>query len=292
MQISCIVPTHNRPDRLKLALGSIQRQTMTVSEILVVDDSDEVFVEQNRAAAESFRATYIRNIDRPGACASRNRGILAARGTYLAFLDDDDQWVPDKLEKQLAQMQQYGADLSGTAAIYVHERRFKRTVSNQRPSLPEVVVLDSGQLFNGNLLGSTSTYLAKRDWATRILFDESLPALQDYDFMCRLVQAGGTALFVNRPMAKVDAHNGTRISTNTDKKRWGQKKFLLRYSMHMTRRQRRWLIFRIRLQSCYTVSRVTSSSVGLLMLCPPGRRRKGLSMVLKQCIKLLGVVRG
>lgn len=109
--VSAIVPTHNRPSLLAEALASVRAQTFTDYEIIVVSNGETA---DNRvlsqACASRYGACYFA-IDRGNVSAARNAGISAAKGRWLAFLDDDDLWLPNKLELQLAEAERTGADM-------------------------------------------------------------------------------------------------------------------------------------------------------------------------------------
>lgn len=98
MNISVIIPTYNRSQSLHRALQSVYRQTLMPGEIIVVDDGSNDGTEQMlRNEFPEVRYIYQQN---RGVSAARNRGIAAASGDWLAFLDSDDQWLPEKLQKQ------------------------------------------------------------------------------------------------------------------------------------------------------------------------------------------------
>ena len=104
--VSVIIPTYNRAACLKLALASVLNQTYQNFEIIVVDDaSTDGTADVVRGFADA-RITYVRhdvNRGKVGAgAAARNSGIARAQGTYIAFLDDDDEWLPEKLARQVA----------------------------------------------------------------------------------------------------------------------------------------------------------------------------------------------
>ena len=105
--VSVIVPTYRRPDRLRRALDSINAQTYNNSEIIVVDDNSpedeyrketETFIRQY---SSSLPLKYVRMAQNEGGAMARNRGISEAAGTFITFLDDDDEYLPDKIEKQI-----------------------------------------------------------------------------------------------------------------------------------------------------------------------------------------------
>ena len=105
--VSAVIITYKRkPEIVKRALESVLSQTYRPLEIIVVDDSpcDYELRSQVRETVESFNEEicYIQHEKNCGACVARNTGLKRAHGKYIAFLDDDDEWVSDKIEKQIA----------------------------------------------------------------------------------------------------------------------------------------------------------------------------------------------
>ncbi len=109
--VSVVVPTHNRPHMLAEALASVRAQTFSDYEIIVVSNGESADdINLSRAAAVRYGAAYY--VLRDGnVSAARNFGINLARGQWIAFLDDDDVWLPAKLERQLAEAASTGADM-------------------------------------------------------------------------------------------------------------------------------------------------------------------------------------
>jgi len=100
MKISAIIPAYNSQDFILDAIKSIQRQTHAVDEIIIIDDGSQ---DKTQHKIQSLSATNIKYIkqENQGPSAARNTGIKIAQGDWIAFLDADDQWVEDKIEKQL-----------------------------------------------------------------------------------------------------------------------------------------------------------------------------------------------
>jgi glycosyltransferase involved in cell wall biosynthesis len=120
IDVSVIIPTHNRPLLARRAVASVLAQTISNIEIIVIDDcSDESFnVQATINTLNDNRVIYKRHSISKGPSASRNTGINASSGNYIAFLDDDDLWLENKLEKQLANIGDYGASLTGFFTQY------------------------------------------------------------------------------------------------------------------------------------------------------------------------------
>lgn len=100
-EVSVIIPTYNRAHLIGRAIKSILNQTYQDFEIIVVDDGSTDNTEEVLKGFNDSRILYIRHNHNRGGAAARNTGIKAARGKYIAFQDSDDEWLPEKLEKQM-----------------------------------------------------------------------------------------------------------------------------------------------------------------------------------------------
>ena len=185
--VSVVIPTHNRADLLPRAIKSVQAQTVADLEILVVSDgsTDNTKEIVEALAKTDSRIRLIENFPAQGGNVARNTGIEAAKGEYVAFLDDDDEWMPEKLEKQLQIMQQdpsVGLVYTGVRIIYVNENVTYNSKARDQGDLSQRILLD-------NCIGTTSTVMVKRDLTIDVgMFDIALKALQDYDLWIRVCQ--------------------------------------------------------------------------------------------------------
>lgn len=112
-KVSVIIPTRNRPELLLRAVASVYDQTYTDFEVIIVDDGDlprAYDVLGDYVSRDRF--LYIETSKNIGGAATRNIGIKAAKGKYVAFLDDDDEWLPEKLEKQVSVLERSPAEVS------------------------------------------------------------------------------------------------------------------------------------------------------------------------------------
>ena len=100
-KVSVVISTHNRREMLKRAIDSVLKQTFQDFEIIVVDDGNEPAEEVAKSFSDA-RIRYVRHeIPHRGAPAARNTGIRSSQGEFVAFLDDDDEWLPLKLQLQV-----------------------------------------------------------------------------------------------------------------------------------------------------------------------------------------------
>ncbi len=100
-EVSVIIPAFNRSHLIGVAIGSVLGQTFDDFELIIVDDCSADDTEQKVKAYDDPRIIYHRNEKNMGAPAARNTGIRLSKGRYLAFLDSDNEWLPQKLEKQV-----------------------------------------------------------------------------------------------------------------------------------------------------------------------------------------------
>src|SRR5688572_7032980 len=121
--VSVITPVHNLADHLAEAVNSVLAQTFDDWEMILVDDcsTDNSVAVASGFVARDPRVKLIRLDKNSGAAVARNAGIASAVGKYIAFLDGDDLWQPDKLQKQLAFMRENNAAFSYTAYRIIDE---------------------------------------------------------------------------------------------------------------------------------------------------------------------------
>lgn len=183
--ISVIIPTYNRARLLPRALQSVLNQTFSEIEVIVVDDASTDNTEQIVASMTDSRIWYVRLDHNSGACIARNIGIQAAHGKWIAFQDSDDEWLPDKLEKQFAQLQETGADVVFCAFKHYGTDGEKQYTFPHAHVQPGRITYE--QLLFENLV-STQTILGKRECFEQTPFKPNFPRLQDWEMMLRMVQ--------------------------------------------------------------------------------------------------------
>lgn len=233
--ISVIIPTRNRSARLEQAVESVRAQRWKSLDIVVVDDasSDATPVLMEKLAAQDGRIRSLRNHAPQGGGGARNVGIAAARGKYVAFLDDDDQWFPRKLECQHAMLAANPAASAVSCGFVLSlTGSRKRTLTPQPPR-------DLQQLLRSNCLGGASvcfTTLARLQEIGG--FDPGLRSGQDWDLWLKLY-ARGPVLVCREPLVNYAAHGEQRITSNPDSEYLGRRRIHLRYRQRMNGRTRR-----------------------------------------------------
>jgi glycosyltransferase involved in cell wall biosynthesis len=182
--VSVVIPTYNRAKVLPRAIESVINQTYKKWELLIVDDGSSDGTKelvQKRYLNEGRIKLVKRPKDRPkGANACRNIGMEKAIGKFIAFLDSDDEWLPNHLNDCIAQTQK-NEKFSGTYSGYILKRENYKFKKKSRPIKESESYLD----FLLNSRAPTPSYFLNRKKAMYIKFDESLQRHQDWDFFIR-----------------------------------------------------------------------------------------------------------
>jgi glycosyltransferase involved in cell wall biosynthesis len=186
-RVSVVIPTYNRPDMLGEAVASVLAQTYRDFELLIVDDGSDPPSRQVVESVGDPRVHY-RYQENAGRSAARNAGIALASGEYVAFLDDDDLWLPEKLAFQLqvfAENPDVGLIASGWN--YINAAGAQTNVIRPWLWCPQLNL--NVLIFEYPALPSVT--MVRRDWAARSGgFDVSLPAYEDWDLGLRLSYLG------------------------------------------------------------------------------------------------------
>ena len=187
-RVSGTIPTYRRPELLPRAIASVLCQTFEDFELLIIDDASQDTTGQVVKSISDERIRYCRNEINKGGAASRNRGIREAQSSYIAFLDDDDEWLPEKLELQVALLDQSPPEVGG---IYTG---YERIMSITGESLGKTLPTKRGDLsyellLSNPLAGPSALLLRKECFEVSGLFDEELPSYQDYDLWIRISKA-------------------------------------------------------------------------------------------------------
>ena len=228
-RVSVILPTHNRVAFIERSTASVLAQTASDLELIIVDDAstDSTAEVLRRLAAAEPRIRVIHNAQARGGGGARNVGIEAARGQWVAFLDDDDEWLPHKLEHQLAKL----AGDPGAVACGCHFEQHFPSGKTRVFRVPENVTLQ--HLWRNNVLGGASVCICSRETLSRIGgFDARLRAAQDYDLWIRLRQQGRIAV-CPEPLVKYQEHGGDRISSRLDSQLRGARRLYFKYRREM-----------------------------------------------------------
>lgn len=180
-RVSVVITAYNRPDFLKRAIESVMAQTFRDFELIIIDDCSprELF-----SVVEQFgpEIRFHRQEQNGQLSHARNTGVRLARGEFVAFLDDDDEWLPTKLERQMEAAEGYDACLCG----FKDMETGKATIHPVREVAPEML------LYRNKFCGPTG-FVCRRSVLLDETFDVQLPLGSDWDMYIRLAR--------QRPMA-------------------------------------------------------------------------------------------
>jgi glycosyltransferase involved in cell wall biosynthesis len=197
--VSVVIPAYNAARFLREAIDTAMAQTFTDYEIIVIDDGS---TDATESIARSFgdKVRYFRQQNR-GASAARNEGIRKATGKYIAFLDSDDLWAPEKLAVQVRILDQD----EETSLVY-SDWALTQDNGPGRRSFLEIVPGASGRVFDDLIQRGfvlTSTVLVRHSCLDEVgAFDEALPVVEDYDLWLRIAHRWKFALIKDRLVTK------------------------------------------------------------------------------------------
>ncbi|MBQ3499006.1 MAG: glycosyltransferase family 2 protein [Clostridia bacterium] len=221
-KVSVIVPTHNRPHFLGRTIDSLLAQTYRHTEVVVVDDNspDSPARADTQALMKKYEnnanVIYIQNERSLGGGPARNAGIAVASGDYVTFLDDDDVYLPEKIDTQLSFMLANDLDMSFTD-VFLHSADGK-LVEYRRHSY--VDDCSNEALFRQHILHSlcpTSTFMIKRSFILSTDGFRSVPMGQDFMLMWDMLEHGAKTGYLPVSYIIQYLHNEGRISVGKNK---------------------------------------------------------------------------
>jgi glycosyltransferase involved in cell wall biosynthesis len=218
--ISVVIPTRGRPLSVLRALRSVETQTVSPLEVIVVIDGHDP---ATRAALETAHAP-VRILELPrrvGGAQARNIGIQQARGEWIALLDDDDEWLPRKLERQVSELERVPDERVMLSCRVICREPACETVLPRRPphpgeSLGEYLFVHH-PLDGRSGLAQTSTLLASKRLLSQVRFDPALRRHQDPDLFLRAAHEAGARLqYAWEPLVVWNLDPGPRVSHRAD----------------------------------------------------------------------------
>ncbi len=210
--VSVIMATYNRPSLVRRAVESLRMQTYGDWEFIIVDDASSTeVVEEIASAITDQRIRLIRRPANGGPSAARNTGLAVAKGRFLAFLDDDDEFHPHKLARQVEQLQRAPAYVTGTLGLCVTPDQ-----PLGKPWPPDVSELRREQLLDMFSIRNLGQALFRGEAARSVRFDESLPFMEDWDYVVRTVGSEGRLLVDNEPVMSMNYDATARVTQNAE----------------------------------------------------------------------------
>ncbi|MEX0780774.1 MAG: glycosyltransferase family A protein [Balneolales bacterium] len=231
MLVSVIIPTYNRAYLIKDAIDSVLNQSYHDIELLVIDDSSTDSTAEIVQSYNDERVKYLLNTRTKGAQGARNTGLYKARGEWIALLDSDDIWLPNKLKTQVdyvTNSENNVVGLSTGSAKYDFENQH---ILHYK--IPQKKWHTTEDLLYKNYLSGFSTFFFKKKIALQFSgFDERLPAMQDLDFYISMSKIGRVDS-IPEVLTYIREDNDDRITKNHSLKLDASYIFYQKYKMHL-----------------------------------------------------------
>ena len=233
--ISVITPTYNRAEYLGKAIDSVLGQTYQDLELIIVDDNKPDSEARKATEAviskyDDLRIRYIQNSKNMGGAATRNVGIFEAKGEYIAFLDDDDMYLPDRLEVQYKQMVENGWEVSvmdGATYNYVTGEKVAERHQKLRNGMTKNELIRSHLLYH---ISGTNTFMFKTSFLKDIGGFVDVPSCQEYMLMQKALDNDPKFGYIPEIHIKNFMHPGEQIST-------GPKKLKGQFALYESKKQ-------------------------------------------------------
>lgn len=199
--VSVIIPTHNRAGYLKRAVTSVLNQSYSNIEIIIIangcnDGSDDVV----GCLKKNFPKIIIALVfsETLGGARARNIGIDKANGEYIAFLDDDDSWHPDKLHVQIALLKHHRYAIIGSNFVTVYSNVYSQPEQYKYARQITRQLINIEDLYYENSIGSFSGCLTKKTYIAESRINEKLDALQDWDLYLQILRNSKLPAYINQ----------------------------------------------------------------------------------------------
>ena len=207
--VSVVIPTYNRVDLIARSVTSALRQTHPEVEVIVVDDASTDDTPSVLAEMSDPRLRVVRHERNEGQCRARNRGIQEAKGRYVAFLDSDDEWLPSKIERQLARFADGDAPAATYTGMWVDDgsSRHSETARVEGHAFEEFLTLP-GPITTTGLMVDTEAV------GGELSFDESIGCAVEGDLLIRISREHAVGRVAD-PLYVRHLHAGEQISRET-----------------------------------------------------------------------------
>lgn len=250
-KVSVIIPTYKRSEFLDRAIQSVLVQTYTNIEIVVVDDNNpnteyRVATENQMAKYEkNSKVRYIKNHCNTGGALARNVGINMATGGYIAFLDDDDVYLPQKIENQIEYMKKMKLDMSFTD-VRIYNQNDKLIDYRQHRYVKD---LSNDELLKQHImhhLTPTGTYIYKKQKLIEIGCFDNATVGQEFRLMIKTIESGMKIGYIPKADVVQYVHDGERISVGQGKLEGEKQIFQLKmkYFNQLSKKQINYVKFR------------------------------------------------
>lgn len=271
--VSIVVPTYKRePEYLNRAIESLLQQTYPNIEIVVIDDNpinsewrEKVTLYMKKKQSDS-NITYIQNENNLGGALSRNVGIEKAKGNYITFLDDDDEYLPEKIEKQLNYMKKNNLDMTFTDLKIVNE---KKIVIDYRDH-SHVKSFKKNDLLKSHImrkLTGTPTFMYKAGPLKAIGGFDDVPVGQEFHLMLKTIEKDLKIGYLKRADVIAYRHNEGGISFGNKKIKGEKEQYQLikdKYFHLFSFREK--MFIRFRYHAVFAISYKRNKQYGLFII--------------------------
>lgn len=231
-KISIITPTYNSSKFVERTIKSVLTQTYTDWEYLIIDDhsTDNTVELINKFAKKDSRIKFYSTSQNSGGPAlPKNVGIENAKGEYVAFLDHDDEWLPEKLEKQLKVFSKSKDEKLGLVSCFlnIRDNEGKLLYKHKKNYRGDVIK----QLANGNFIVTSSCVMTKLNILKEVgLFDNKLKTSDDWDMWLRISQSEYNFEYVPEYLINYNIHGKNAYTKNVNKN--DKEEFIILYKKH------------------------------------------------------------
>jgi len=231
-KVSIVIPTYNRADFLPKAMQSVLNQTYRDWEMIIVDDGSTDNTEEVVKGYKESGIRYIAHKSNLGISAARNTGIKNSKGKYIALLDSDDEWFPEKLSCQMKIFQEkdlkYGVVCTSGYMIKDDKVISVKAIPNDLDDFYKIFLFK-------NVIWSSSVLIRKECFEKLGLFDEHLKSCEDWEMWIRISKYY-KFIFLKTPFITYLIHPG-QISENLSAKIEARKRILLKYQEELKSRK-------------------------------------------------------
>ncbi|WP_434637979.1 glycosyltransferase family 2 protein [Sulfurimonas sp. NW7] len=218
--ISVIIPIYNAENYLDETIQSVLKQTYEVFELLLINhnstDKSVSIIEEYQQQDKRIKVVNL-NMNKGGPAYPRNEGLKIAKGEYIAFLDSDDVWLPEKLEKQLAFLQKNNADVVHTLAYEIDEKsELQGNFDNQKlVNFLKTVISMKNIIYYINYINVNSVLLKK---SALVNFEEekNLIAVEDWQLWIKLIRNEKKIVLLKEKLLNYRVHNASISNRETD----------------------------------------------------------------------------
>tara|TARA_Y100000590_G_scaffold470012_1_gene661288 strand:+ start:910 stop:1950 length:1041 start_codon:yes stop_codon:yes gene_type:complete len=241
VKVSVVIPTQNRSNFLIKSVKSVLNQDYKNIEIIIVDDgsidnTDKVVRDLKIKNINTVRSYKFK--EKVGAAHARQKGVEISNGEYIAFLDDDDEWLSNKIELQIKALEKY-KNLGAVTCWYQIINNDKK-INVQIPDK-----LNNNHLYWGNMLGSFSLAVIKKEiLINNKIIHKNLESCQDWDFWIQVLKYSSIGI-IPKYLVEYNDQNRDRITLNQSKKVKGMRKFLEINQSMMNELQKEYILAKI-----------------------------------------------